>query len=77
MVEETFYYLIIPENSRGTFLAMPAGRPGILAAHSAEEILKKMRQDTTRQLGPFAPKGPNWVRYDPAVHGPLAHILNV
>jgi hypothetical protein len=74
MPEETFFYLIVPSGSQD-FLAIPAGRPGMLAAGSAAELVLKMDQDLSCVFGLAAPAAPNWVRYDPSLHGPLTQIL--
>ena len=77
MPDESLYYLIVPENAKDFFVAIPSGRPGMLTGRSAREILKKMEEDTRSRLGPFAPSGPSWVRYDPALHGALDGMLSL
>jgi hypothetical protein len=74
MPEETFFYLIVPSGSQD-FLAIPAGRPGMLAAGSAAELVHKMDQELSHTFGSIAPAVPSWVRYDPSLHGPLTQIL--
>ncbi len=77
MPDESLYYLIVPESAKDVFIAIPSGRPGMLTGRSAREILKKMEEETKSRLGPFAPNGPSWVRYDPALHGTLDKMLSM
>ena len=77
MPDESLFYLIVPESKQDLYIAIPSGRPGMLSARTAREILKKMEEDTKSRLGPFAPGGPNWIRYDPTVHGPMSQILTM
>ena len=77
MPDESLFYLIVPESPQDMFIAIPSGRPGMLTGASAREIMKKMEEETKSRLGPFAPSGPSWVRYDPALHGTLDKMLSM
>ena len=77
MPDEVLFYLIVPVSMQDPFMAIPSGRPGVLTGSTAHEIFSKMEAETKSRLGPFAPKGPSWILYDPTLHGPVTQILSM